>query len=64
MTPELRRAITELDHCLALLDGEAQTNNAFYLEPSLAVIDYCRTIVLLAKQEDDSIVRLGKGITS
>ena len=60
MTTELRRAIAELDHCLALLDDEAQAANAFYLEPSLAVIDYCRTIILLAKQEDDSIVRVGR----
>ena len=62
MIPELRRAIAELDHCLALLGGEAQPANAFYLEPSLAVIDYCRAIVLLAKQEDDSIVRVGKEV--
>lgn len=51
MTPELHRAITELEHCLALLDEEPQAKDAFYLEPSAAVIDYCRAIVKLAKQE-------------
>ena len=58
MIPDLRRAIAELDHCLALLDAGPQDANAFYLEPSLAVIDYCRTIVRLAKQEDDAIIRV------
>jgi hypothetical protein len=53
MTPELRQAIKELDHCIQLLDGEAQQKNEFYLEPSLAVIGYCRTIIELAKAETD-----------
>jgi len=51
MSPELSQAIKELDHCIQLLDGEAQGKNDFYLEPSLAVIDYCRVIIKLAKRE-------------
>ena len=58
VTAELLRAIKELEHCLSLLDGEAQGKNEFYIEPSLAVIDYCRTIIKLAKQES-SDVRMG-----
>lgn len=47
----MRRAITELEHCLALMDGEPQPKGHFYLEPSLALIDYARSIVKLAKAE-------------
>ena len=51
MTPELRKAIEEMANCLELLDGKPQPKDAFYLEPSLALIDYCRTIVKLSKAE-------------
>lgn len=53
MSPELRQAIRELENCLELADGKQQDKNAFYLEPTLAIMDYCRTIVKLAKLEAD-----------
>ena len=57
MSPELAKAIQELENCLELLDGKQQDKNAFYLEPALAIVDYCRTIVKLAKEDLD--VRMG-----
>ena len=52
MSPALLHAIKELDHTIALLDGLVPRANEFYLEPSLAVIEYCRTIIRLAKEEE------------